>query len=150
MSTEPKEAAPMPALVERLREMYAAAYPAGQNDQTELGKERFALAFAAVNALPGLLDRIASLEAEVAALRKDAERREGVVATLQETCEIYERRLSASEPVAALATRLSAARAAHNDLLCDPKATTVQFIGSRDRLLFTWAALDSAIAAKGK
>lgn len=95
-------------------------------------------------------DRIASLEAEVAALRKDAERREGVVATLQETCEIYERRLSASEPVAALATRLSAARAAHNDLLCDPKATTVQFIGSRDRLLFTWAALDSAIAAKGK
>lgn len=126
MSTEPKEAAPMPALVERLREMYAAAYPAGQNDQTDLGKERFALAFAAVNALPGLLDRIASLEAEVAALRKDAER------------------------VAALATRLSAARAAHNDLLCDPKATTVQFIGSRDRLLFTWAALDSAIAAKGK
>ena len=86
----------------------------------------------------------------IAALRKDAERREGVVATLQETCEIYERRLSASEPVAALATRLSAARAAHNDLLCDPKATTVQFIGSRDRLLFTWAALDSAIAAKGK
>ena len=100
--------------------------------------------------IAALHEGLVSAEAEVAALRKDAERREGVVATLQETCEIYERRLSASEPVAALATRLSAARAAHNDLLCDPKATTVQFIGSRDRLLFTWAALDSAIAAKGK
>lgn len=65
MSTEPKEAAPMPTLVERLRRrarnLYLGVFTASGETTPEL--------------LSQAADRIASLEAEVAALRKDGERR---------------------------------------------------------------------------